>query len=685
MIPREPLSSHPAPHIEHHFLVLVAQLTRIDQRLQQRLVHLQEEALALAERSQTDSFVSPPDWLLERQQWIPPEPLDEASTGSHLAQLVRSFSLNPLERDLLLLALMPCLDRRYHSLFAQAQGQSRLIFPTRQFAMDILCPEPCMQAQHMASLLPGSALLRHGLLKLEGGADGYNNSMLKPEPSIYPFLIGHQELPAALAPYIHWQEPPRLLSASTLHCIDQLARALDATAPVRIVLSGLPGSSQALVMAQAAQQRTMRVLLVDLDNLPDDANQTMTILNAVCREARLRNACLALQHLSAWSRKHPHLFVQWQHDLQDFCQPLITLQDAGTAICWLGEQPQVIVEMPPRSLHQDQQLLQQYLHSNDIPLGTDIDLSALVQRFPIVAERLPPTLQEAELYRQLRDTHSPLSQEDLHRAFRWRSQQNFGELAQRIEPVRSFIDLIAPPELEQQLRELLAAIEQRDYALSKGFSYQELGINALFHGTSGAGKTMAAEVLANALGVDLIKVDLSTVVNKYIGETEKNLSTIFDLAAMDSGLLFFDEADALFGKRSDSKDAKDRHANIEVAYLLQRIESHPGLVILSTNNRSHLDQAFTRRFTFMIKFGFPDAATRLRLWHVIWPPAVHLAADVDFERLATQAEITGANIRNIARLACWLAASEGEECIGMTHIQHALKRELNKTGQVAFL
>lgn len=189
--------------------------------------------------------------------------------------------------------------------------------------------------------------------------------------------------------------------------------------------------------------------------------------------------------------------------------------------------------------------------------------------------------------------------------------------------------------------------------------------------------------MAHALQVDLIKIDLSCVVNKYIGETEKNLGRIFDLAQADNGVLFFDEADALFGKRSQTKDAHDRHANIEVAYLLQRLESHPGLIILSTNHRHHLDSAFNRRFTFILRFSYPDADLRTQLWQSVWPVNTQLADDVNFAKLAARYDLTGANIFNVARLAAILAAKEQEDTICLQHIQHAVSRELSKLGRLS--
>ncbi|WP_275388118.1 ATP-binding protein, partial [Xenorhabdus bovienii] len=230
-------------------------------------------------------------------------------------------------------------------------------------------------------------------------------------------------------------------------------------------------------------------------------------------------------------------------------------------------------------------------------------------------------------------------------------------------------------------------INYRDQILDAGFQEKisyGTGISALFYGESGTGKTMAAEVIAGYLGVDLIKVDLSTVVNKYIGETEKNISRIFDLAEADSGVLFFDEADALFGKRSETKDAQDRHANIEVSYLLQRLEDYPGLVILATNNRSHLDSAFNRRFTFITRFTYPDETLRKKMWQKIWPEQLILSHEIDFEHLAKRSDLTGANIRNIALLSSILAADDNTGQVENKHIERAVILELNKTGRLAF-
>jgi SpoVK/Ycf46/Vps4 family AAA+-type ATPase len=206
------------------------------------------------------------------------------------------------------------------------------------------------------------------------------------------------------------------------------------------------------------------------------------------------------------------------------------------------------------------------------------------------------------------------------------------------------------------------------------------GVAALFAGPSGTGKTMAAAIIGRELGLDVYRIDLSRVVNKYIGETEKNLGRVFDAAEQANVVLFFDEAEALFGKRSEVKDAHDRHANIEIGYLLQRMEAYPGTTILATNLRHHLDEAFLRRLQVVVEFPMPAEAGRLRLWRMMFPPETPLVPDVDFEALAREVRLSGGNIRNIALAAAFAAAGERRP-IGMVDLWLAAAREHRKLGR----
>jgi len=263
--------------------------------------------------------------------------------------------------------------------------------------------------------------------------------------------------------------------------------------------------------------------------------------------------------------------------------------------------------------------------------------------------------------------------------------KRIGTLARTIHPHQTFDDLILPLDKTALLREICGHVRNRSKVLDDwGFERklgQRKGISALFSGPPGTGKTMAAGVIAHELGVPLLHVDLSTIVSKYIGETEKQLAQLFDAAQSVKAALFFDEADALFGKRTEVKDAHDRYANLETSYLLQRIEYYEGLVLCATNFMKNIDEAFVRRFGFIVEFPFPSVFDRLRIWQGMWTPETPLEPEIDFRLLAERIELSGGYIRNMALAAAFLAAEENKP-IAMRHLLHAARREFQKMGKV---
>lgn len=269
--------------------------------------------------------------------------------------------------------------------------------------------------------------------------------------------------------------------------------------------------------------------------------------------------------------------------------------------------------------------------------------------------------------------------DDLWQACRDLSAWRIDGLAQRLKPCYTWDDIVLPSDLMRQLREIANQVSARPIVYeSWGFGARlprGRGISALFSGPSGTGKTMAAEILANSLNLDVYRIDLAGVVSKYIGETEKNLRNVFDAAEQSGAILFFDEADALFGKRTEVRDSHDRYANIEVNYLLQRMEDYRGLAILCTNRRTALDRAFLRRLRFLLEFPFPSADNRRLIWSKAFPAETPLSG-LDLDCLS-RLEITGGNIRNIALNAAFLAASEGAS-VQMAHVLHAARREYAK-------
>jgi SpoVK/Ycf46/Vps4 family AAA+-type ATPase len=315
-----------------------------------------------------------------------------------------------------------------------------------------------------------------------------------------------------------------------------------------------------------------------------------------------------------------------------------------------------------------------------------VDPARLADTFHFGGRRIRQTLDLATSLAALRDpTEAQPTTQDLLEAGRALTAPHVGRFAVQIEPRYRWADIVLPPEKTQQLDRIAAWMKFRrvvhqDWGFGEKLSRGK-GLNILFTGPSGTGKTMAAEILAGELALDLFQIDLSSVVSKYIGETEKNLSAIFREAEQSQALLFFDEADALFGKRTEVKDAHDRYANIEVNYLLQRVEQYQGVVVLATNLQRNLDEAFLRRMQEVVEFPFPDENLRERIWRGHFPPDAPRDEDIDFAFLARQFKLTGGNIKNIVLNAAFLAAQE-DKPIGMTHLILATKSEFQKQGKL---
>jgi hypothetical protein len=278
-----------------------------------------------------------------------------------------------------------------------------------------------------------------------------------------------------------------------------------------------------------------------------------------------------------------------------------------------------------------------------------------------------------------------LKEGDLFIAARGHSNPNLAGLARKLTPRYGWADIVLPDDQVNILREIVSTVRCRPTVLDDWGVGRKLassrGVTALFSGPPGTGKTMAAEIIAAELKLDLYKIDLSTVVSKYIGETEKNLERIFIEAETSNAILFFDEADALFGKRSEVRDSHDRYANIEISFLLQRMEAYNGVTILATNLRANLDEAFTRRLQFAVDFPFPEKIDRLQIWKTLFPREIPIKADLDFEYMADKFKLAGGNIRNIIVNAAYLAADDGQ-FVTMDHLLHGARRELQKMGRL---
>ncbi|MER2473772.1 ATP-binding protein [Photorhabdus laumondii] len=667
-------------------------LERIDLRLQHYYYQNGEkydylpESFLLTEDELNQRLAKPqgiPHWVTKQDDIINSPEIDENPNA--LSQLIERFELTEFERDVLLLGLLPHFDNRYHALFAALHGNSRKQWPSFDLAIELFSQRQGDRPLRQNSFLPQTPLISHQLLRLNNHEESiWLQIQFLTHSAVWHFLSGQRVILPPLTTCAYWHSSashgwyPQSLYPS-LEKI--LLNKTDELRPL-VILRGKQDSARELAVSNIMAFHNINTLTLDLAQLPEENNPNL-LIDAV-RQARLHDACLLIRNFSLLKDEKKILHSEFSSLLNQPKLRVVCLAEPQDSLVWIKHLPIVQINMPVLTLADKKTMLEANLSDN---ISQKINITQLCQRFSFTAETLPQILQEANQYQILRQAEGQLEETDLRKALSFRAQQNFGKLAQRITPKRSLNDLVISDVLTQQLKEIIAAIHYRDQILATGFQEKigyGTGISALFYGESGTGKTMAAEVIAGHLGVDLIKVDLSTVVNKYIGETEKNISRIFDLAEADSGVLFFDEADALFGKRSETKDAQDRHANIEVSYLLQRLENYPGLVILATNNRSHLDSAFNRRFTFITRFAYPDEMLRKKMWQVIWPEQIKLSDTIDFTHLAKQADLTGANIRNIALLASMLAKNDHCDQIENKHINRAITLELNKTGRLVF-
>ncbi|MFD0708294.1 ATP-binding protein [Photorhabdus akhurstii] len=649
------------------------------------------ESFLLTEDEIEQRLIKPlgmPHWLKQSDIIIHKEIENKTITGT-LSLLIERFELTEFERDTLLLGLLPHFDSRYHALFTFLHGNSKNQWPSFALAIELFSQRQSDWQLLQNSFLPQTPLINHHLLQLNNHEEPiWLQTQFLTHSSVWHFLSGQRIIlpPLITCAYWHSSTSQTWYPQTLYHSLKKiLLNEIDEIRPL-VILKGKQESARELAVNNIMALHDISTLILDLAHLPNEENTSTRpgLLTDAIREARLHNACLLIRNFSLFAEEKKIYQSELSTLLNQPKLRVVCLVEPGDSFVWIQHLPIVQIEMPIATPAEKKSMLKENLPDN---ADQGINLTQLCQRFSFTPETLPLIIKEAVQYQIIRQPEDQLKEIDLRKALNFRAQQNFGKLAQRITPKRSFNDLVISEGLTQQLKEIIAAINYRNQILNAGFQEKigyGTGISALFYGESGTGKTMAAEVIAGYLGVDLIKVDLSTVVNKYIGETEKNISRIFDLAEADSGVLFFDEADALFGKRSETKDSQDRHANIEVSYLLQRLENYPGLVILATNNRSHLDSAFNRRFTFITHFTYPDEILRKQMWQAIWPKQLHLSDELNFDHLSKQTDLTGANIRNIALLASLLSANDNSEKIDNKHIERAVILELNKTGRLFF-
>jgi len=623
--------------------------------------------------------------------------------GTRLAWLQTTFNLTPFELDVIVIALAPALDRRYERLYAYLQDNVSWRRPGVELILNLLCQTAADKLLRRVHFSPDAPLLAHHLVHLIPEQDSDKPSLLshyvKLDEQIVNFLLGQETIDARLAPFSKLMTPTITVDSLWLpqHLRESLADlvndAWEAERPLRIYLQGPEGNGRHTVVAALAAEADASLLIVDLAQAVAQAQAHDPSCNCLptllFREAWFHNALLLLDGIDKLNDETHAAMRQ---------KLLITLSNyhgivflTGSAAWQPSSQTAVgVITLPIDSPDYVQR--RQAWHSALAAAGLQLsepDLNTLAGRYHLTLTQITDATNMALQHAQWRQAGAPQTPnrptlEELFTAVRAQNGHELARLARKVEPLYQWDDIILPEDTFAQLREMVQRVEQRHQVLHEWAFDRKLargkGVNALFAGPSGTGKTMAAEIIANALALDLYRIDLSGVVSKYIGETEKNLDRIFAAAENANAILFFDEADALFGKRSEVRDSHDRYANIEISYLLQKMEEYNGVAILATNLRQNLDDAFIRRLTFTIHFPFPDGESRHHIWKGIWPDTKRLLPEVDLGFLAQTFRLSGGNIRNVALAAAFLAAQD-EDDITMNHLFHAIRREYQKMGK----
>ncbi len=610
----------------------------------------------------------------------------------HLSQI---FQLTPFEQDCLLICLAPELNRKYDRLYAYLQDDVTRKRPSVDLAMNLqlLSRETRLAARSVFD--PEAPLLRFRLLRMHDGLDGVApliSRFLSLDDRMVNFLLGRNQIDTRLEPATKWYEQQLDFEPAVNQEQQQSIRSLvhshfkrASKQNVMIGCHGSYGSGRKAFARVLAGDLGFPLLVADVGRMQEGSfEETIWLLG---REALLQSAllgldnfeCLLVDDVNARCRLEALL------EMSRVCSWLIVFfsNRPWNAQKWLKDSIFIDLHFPVPDAGARKKVWKSISSKSGQP-SNDLDFSALASKFRFTEGQMRDAFNGAHNLARLRSEESEITTEDLEAACRAQSSQKLGTLARKIKPINRWDDIVLPENLIEQLGEMCQRVIHRsrvlgDWGFGRKLSLGK-GINALFAGPSGTGKTMATEIIANELGLDLYKIDLSGVVSKYIGETEKNLDRVFEAASDANAILFFDEADALFGKRSEVRDSHDRYANIEISYLLQKMEEYEGLAILATNLKANLDESFTRRLAFTVHFPFPDEASRRCIWEKIWPAEMSLDRDVDIDCLARQFKLSGGNIKNIALASAFLAA-EDDSPVTMSHLMHATGREYQKLGK----
>ena len=592
------------------------------------------------------------------------------------------YRLNELECFCLILSMLPIMDNKYQKVFSYLQDDL-----TQKTAGYDLALKLYYFVEDVSDIVDFYYIRK--TLEEKMSSLCYVQGTTEVDPRLLSFIMTNGQEPIDIkGVYCHmpdqFSEPLPVMEEFSFQLYD-VVKKYDNKNTVYFNLNGPNGIGRKTQVIRFSDLTEISTIMVDVAQLDlKDSKEFYNSVITACREAIMMQGLICFQNFDV-------LFSP-QYEDEKYADVLLgTAYKFSNIIFVLSEKPvkdevadeHLWIDVQMQYPNKDESIILWQRCLEQIPLSEEVEAFELANKFTFTPGQIDGTRRDA-LKLKIWSKDDIISKRDLYNCAYNQIVHNLNKQATLIYAKYTWDQLILADEQKEMLKNACDQIKYKhivydQWGFNERLAYGR-GVSMLFAGPPGTGKTMAAQVVANELNIEIYKVDLSQIVSKYIGETEKNLNELFSEAKKSNVILFFDETDALLGKRTEVKDSHDKNANLETSYLLQKMEEYDGITVMSTNYLENIDNAFFRRITYVIHFPFPDVQSRKRIWQTMFPKKVPLSKDIDFDYLAKQFEIAGGNIKNIAVTASFLAAKSSNE-LKMEHIIKAIKYELTKQGK----
>lgn len=611
---------------------------------------------------------------------------------NNLDLLCKKFSLSWLERQIVIMCLAAELHPKYEKVYGLIADDTSIKHPTLEIVLNILYDNPTEIIKHKKQWIYGGSLQK--FLFFDSPWNTYEqNREMRLNARIVHYLLGSDKLSQEYEKYIEIFHSDVILAPLLIQkelqerLQNYYTSDLQERETLLLHLEGAYGTGKTFQLMHLCKSLSRTLLLVDMKLFLSDTSPDKLIKFILC-ETILQNAVLAVKMPNTIEDKIIDGLIELKTEyIKEFPRgEMFYIISSDSIKKYVPSQKEMLLhfslELPDE---QERKLLWQEM-GKYYRFSTTVNWGEFASKFRFTPGQIKDTLELANINAVGNKSSSEgIDINSLNLACYQNGKTHLITKARRIEAKFHWDDIILSEDARNLLKDACNQMKFRqtvfgDWGFNKRLFYGK-GLSILFSGPPGTGKTMAAQVVANELQLELYKVDIAKMVSKYIGETEKNLEEIFDEAQLSNAILFFDEADAIFGKRTEVKDSHDRHANVETAYLLQRIEDYEGVTILATNFMKNIDEAFLRRFNFVIEFPFPNATYREMIWRSLFPKDTPLQDDISFPWIAEKFEVSGGNIKNIVLAAAFIAA-EKNEAVGNSHIIKAALTEFKKIGKM---